>query len=87
MILTVKIFRADGGEDEEVGTIQWDEDGDFSISPVDSSLLARIMESPIFLKGGADDLHATDDPYTFMTNLYKHYKSPYLRATEAEESD
>lgn len=84
MILAVKIYTAES--DEPVGTITWDEDDDFSIDPPDSVLLKNILKEPVFIDG-QEDLYATDDGSTFMLNLHKHYKSAYLRASEAEEVD
>lgn len=52
----------------------------------DVELAERLLSQPVFVlrDGELADVSAEDDPEAWLRGLHRHYKSPYLRATEVK---
>jgi len=72
----------DKGE-EAVGSIYWDGEG-FRFGSGRKELLDRILDLPVYLANNVE-VYSHKDPERWITSLFLHYKSPYLRASEAEQ--
>lgn len=74
------IYKLDSkGNDVAVGTIGV-QGGKFVLDPVNSGALHLIVSNPIFVDG---QRVVSENPVEFVSGLSAHYKSAYLRATEA----
>lgn len=85
MTLTVQFYELD--KTDPVGSLTYDSETGVVTPSEENHLFDNILEDPILvLEGGEQrEVYVTDDVETFMRNLYKHYKSIGLRASEAEE--
>ncbi len=83
-MLKVNIYYMDKGE-EAVGSIYWDGEG-FKTESGSKGLFDHILSRPVYVPDGGE-VFSHEDPERWITNLFLHYKSPYLRATKAERVD
>lgn len=78
----VEIRGLDGtGEDVLIGTVVF-ENGEIHVEPEGDPTLTSVLESKIPI-GRGERIGAEDNPDEWMSNLWKQYKSAYLRASKA----
>lgn len=85
MILDVEVYKLDTHtlKDKKIGRIWLLESGRLTYWPRGNSLLRKMVKTPLWI-GREIQPEAGED---FISNMYKHFKNPYLRCTQAREKD
>ena len=87
MVLDVIVYKLDTHtfEDQKIGRIRLLESGKLTYWPRGSSLLRKMVSSDIL--GFRGRVIKPEQGEEFIRSLFVHFKSPYLRCTEAKEKD
>ena len=81
----VDIYALDNeASDIEIGTLAYDGKKVYWVY-LDDKESEYILHDPIYVNN--EEVYANKEPERFMRNLYKHYKSAYLRATRPLSTD
>lgn len=81
--MKVTIYSLEGGKNSVEGSFSLTGQGVVA-NPADSELLREMMSEPIYDVRAGKMVSARSDPEAWLAGLSRHYRSPYLRASEPQ---